>query len=732
MSTIPPYTYTKLDESRQEIRLISVLPSDNHIDQVRLKILHVPFKIKEKKILWEKPDIDAINLTLPQDWVAHETIEGRVLFYCMEKEEDDYPTVTWQRPYLYIADDEMEEVHFRDSNYMIRDADTFEPRFDALSYTWGSFAEVEIACVVGDDGDGVEGAIPATGDRSLEITENLAVALKHLRYSDRPRLIWVDAICINQQDVEERNEQVLRMSDLYKHADQVVVWLGTSSSNSAKAFEILEHVGKQIEYTIDTYVVRSPEADPFADWSDFDYSPFDVETWKTIRDLITRPWFERVWVVQEIQLANSRAILQCGKDRMRWYYFRRGIICLRNKIQHIPESMIERVLAVGKMCDPLLGWSLPDLLVVSSFKKCINPLDKVYGVLALAPEGFANTLKPDYALSPIDGYRATFLEYTFQSQRLSLLHHCHSNQPDKDWPSWVPDWSNSDKETLDFYLHSHASGDSSAHWRYSKPHILRAAGVQVTTVSYVSKWLLTPKGDVDGFISELGLEKMRSLRDPTGLSLLDAYLHVMCRGQFEETMDVPDTPAYLALEDIRTELLEGSSSRNSVLMDPDLRWKSKRRVILTERGYMGMAPEHVKEGDIVCILLGSNLPTILRPDATSTRFNIVGHSYIHGLMNGEALLGPVSRPWRSKRRMNWRGVWEACFEHEKTEQLLDVAEDPRLYSVPDEWERLENDDPHHIQKWKNTQTGEIINSDPRLLPDALVERGVMLQMFIIT
>lgn len=125
------------------------------------------------------------------------------------------------------------------------------------------------------------------------------------------------------------------------------------------------------------------------------------------------------------------------------------------------------------------------------------------------------------------------------------------------------------------------------------------------------------------------------------------------------------------------------------------------------------------------------MPTILRPASNGT-FKVIGHSYIHGIMHGEALLGPVPKPWTPRRRMNWRGGHEACFKHTVTEEIVGMTEDPRLYVVSEEWERLDNDDPHRIQKWKNKETGEIINSDPRLLPNALIERGVRLQTFTLT
>jgi hypothetical protein len=101
-------------------------------------------------------------------------------------------------------------------------------------------------------------------------------------------------------------------------------------------------------------------------------------------------------------------------------------------------------------------------------------------------------------------------------------------------------------------------------------------------------------------------------------------------------------------------------------------------------------------------------------------------------MTGEALLGPLPKPWIAKREFGPFLVWQPRFYNSDTLEAVGLEGDPRLGPVSDDWENLENDDPHRIQKWKNKTTGETINSDPRLLPQALIERGVKLQTFALT
>jgi hypothetical protein len=106
---------------------------------------------------------------------------------------------------------------------------------------------------------------------------------------------------------------------------------------------------------------------------------------------------------------------------------------------------------------------------------------------------------------------------------------------------------------------------------------------------------------------------------------------------------------------------------------------------------------------------------------------------VHGLMNAEALLGPLPSPWTVLRNMDSRGISRVGFFNPETKEKASIEDDPRLGEMPPEWERLEVipslDDPYYIQRCRNKITGEEINSDPRLLPEALEKRGVKLQTF---
>ena len=99
--------------------------------------------------------------------------------------------------------------------------------YEALSYAWGQPVFPELL---------------HTHRGILKITDNLALALRSLRFKDRVRCLWVDAVCINQNDSTEKNRQVAMMSIIYKTARQVICWLGRADEGISDAMETLKRL----------------------------------------------------------------------------------------------------------------------------------------------------------------------------------------------------------------------------------------------------------------------------------------------------------------------------------------------------------------------------------------------------------------------------------------------------------------------------------------------------------
>ncbi|KAF2431651.1 hypothetical protein EJ08DRAFT_669800 [Tothia fuscella] len=106
------------------------------------------------------------------------------------------------------------------------------PSYEALSYVWGT-SQNPVNIGIG------------SGNDSLSVTQSLAIALPHLRYTDREKVLWIDAICIDQSNVQERGQQVEIMGDIYKFAERVVVWLGDEANDSDHAMQLLSDLGSK-------------------------------------------------------------------------------------------------------------------------------------------------------------------------------------------------------------------------------------------------------------------------------------------------------------------------------------------------------------------------------------------------------------------------------------------------------------------------------------------------------
>jgi hypothetical protein len=114
-----------------------------------------------------------------------------------------------------------------------------------------------------------------------------------------------------------------------------------------------------------------------------------------------------------------------------------------------------------------------------------------------------------------------------------------------------------------------------------------------------------------------------------------------------------------------------------------------------------------------------------------SRYHVIGRCSLHGLSDGAALLGPVPQPWKAQLEHDSNGFFKSLFHNTTTGE--NRREDPRLPTLPPEWEEIEAirtiDDPIHFARFRNKQTSEVMNSDPRLILEALRERAVNVQTF---
>jgi len=245
--------------------------------------------------------------------------------------------------------------------------ETHIPHYEALSYAWGSR-------------DGLQKIFvgPTTcAKQTLAVTRNLAEALRYLRLKDEHRVMWIDAICVNQKDLAERSKQVKRMANVYGLAFRVVIWLGEGNDRSNMALRTLEDLSSKvkIDFHAGTLEPTSLEASE-QHWADCNIElPLNLEQTLALEALLTRPWFERLWVWQEARLANENSIVLCGSTQMPWSTFRKSVVFRGMKPHSQGVSSPLLFLRAATLCSRR-NYSFRYLAQQTQFSKCEDPRDR--------------------------------------------------------------------------------------------------------------------------------------------------------------------------------------------------------------------------------------------------------------------------------------------------------------------------------------------------------------------
>ncbi|TWU78820.1 hypothetical protein ED733_007355 [Metarhizium rileyi] len=246
--------------------------------------------------------------------------------------------------------------------------------FEALSYTWGDPIFTETIFL--DKG-------------RLDITNNLYLALQYLRRKDRDRILWIDAICIDQKNFAERGHQVQHMGELYASADTVICWLGTATYETKVIMDSLRLLHKKsIQYASGGWNTSN--------WTDLwssiqpalarNHSQLLARQQTGLEILLKADWFKRVWIIQEVANAKS-AQVQCGNQAVST-----NVFGLAPELLSIPvEPHCKAVLDV--MPGPLRrsSWwnesrDLYSLLKHFRSSEALDPRDLVFALLGISSD----------------------------------------------------------------------------------------------------------------------------------------------------------------------------------------------------------------------------------------------------------------------------------------------------------------------------------------------------------
>ena len=267
-------------------------------------------------------------------------------------------------------------------------------KYEALSYVWGPPVD---PMTVED----------ISSKSVLRITENLFHALRILRYNDRPRVLWIDALCINQSDNVEKGHQVKMMGEIYRKAENVVVWLGEEECD--EAVDLLEELGLDYaSYGVPDTVNGKPvtfNADTVAAQQELLFRPGGA----SLKSFFERPYFERIWVKQEFALAKT-LIIHIGHRTLDYERLRKAMHVLWILRDH--GSLIEAENSAQNLASSLASG-------ITSVKASF---DKLFGVLQMGMASQNHYQAPNlYALGRTDG------QMSVQNKIFRLIHILHAN-----------------------------------------------------------------------------------------------------------------------------------------------------------------------------------------------------------------------------------------------------------------------------------------------------------------
>ncbi|KAF5695034.1 heterokaryon incompatibility protein (het-6OR allele) [Fusarium globosum] len=210
----------------------------------------------------------------------------------------------------------------------------------ALSYVWGhpKLSDEEAPYSITVDG------------RPFEVTPNLFHALVQLSQSYRIRQgfkLWIDAICINQNDNDERGKQVVRMRDIYQSAWQVAIWLGPADQDSQLALSALDWLARESKRPnpmVDFYTESfSIDLRPIIImWPTYE-SPMKKEVYKALFYFFTRPYWRRMWVLQEVAMGNLNTPVICGDKCISWNDIHRAVNLIAGDESRFGHAILESV-----------------------------------------------------------------------------------------------------------------------------------------------------------------------------------------------------------------------------------------------------------------------------------------------------------------------------------------------------------------------------------------------------
>jgi hypothetical protein len=524
------------------------------------------------------------------------------------------------------------------------------PRYCALSYAWGVRSQPSKVRVDSKD---------------CAVTPNLKNALLRLRPRDGKddMIIWADALCINQNDIPERNLQTGKMRKIYQNADNVAVWLGPKHHGSDLALQLARDLNRCRKEEIPS-IIRDP---------------LNAEAFDALVVLFRRQYWWRIWVVQEVSCAKD-CTAYCGPDSISWSELENVCDVLKeheDQLQDIYYSRLSYIrtlthggpksLLVSRYSPKGSAPPLHELLLSHKSKKATDPKDKVYALVGISScrESFGEI---DYSQSMREVFSHTARHIIATSKKLEVICVKPHDINQFDLPTWVPDWTRppgGGQAVIGLQHHQppfSAGGDDLAQATFLRNgYVLKTSGlvidhIKVTGLPFKKRG---PPGDIlpvlhafddwwKIFVESKGdtrdsrvtfirciscgnwifdsdksyIDKLQSIFD---LSNSGRAIKYSANGAPPPETEDPKLERNGTPEEEKTQVATVLSA--SLTMN--------RRTLFISDEIVGLAPWGAEPGDLVCVLPGCKFPVVLRKQ--ESHFILIGEAYVDSFMHGEGM-----------------------------------------------------------------------------------------------
>ncbi|KAH8165207.1 hypothetical protein CIB48_g3053 [Xylaria polymorpha] len=534
------------------------------------------------------------------------------------------------------------------------------PDYEALSYVWDDHAPFTIQ---------VSGS-------EVKVTTRLYNALRQLRLHDRTRNLWVDQLCIDQWNLEEKAQQVQLMRSTYTSCSRCLVWLGMppvgiTAADIQNAFDLVRYLAAASQAND---MNNTPLPSAVAD---------DRPAFNRAMDALGivvhghHPWWNRVWTVQEAALPD-KVYLLLGNVTFPWNiitgatntWVTKGVPrplgqWLSNEHQHYFEELMVHTIWINvakrRYDNPL------ETINRWRFRLAKDPRDKAYGLFGLFSAGsLPRTEECRYDIPVADVFSCMTVEMIVNEKGLRPLvgnPRLEASKATPGIPRWAMDISAWPDHDLDWFYQCYGYAvynadkgleplDLDAVSACVSEKTLKLKGVRIGSVKWIQegirrfrsgwnenisiketmqKWLDTVEGKVSN------LAPVVPDPYPAGYSRSEAFTRLMLGDAVRDRNQVPEDHAvdqYFA--DVRA-LMDSQTSNTNVHLTV-YGMLANQALIITQTGMIGSALIDTELGDEIWVFGGGKVPFTLRPrnNDHGAEYDFVGKCYIQGMMQGEA------------------------------------------------------------------------------------------------